>query len=373
MPPKRTKPHTVGSASFDPDKFFDEWTSERAPQGNNLQTAVIDAFNLKSTDDYVYHAIASVTLPQVQSAINHGASNGMHAWYLYDDAKKRDAPPSADIKAYTDIFLSTTVITKALTAFAANAKKESTRAEVAKHLQSNLHLPPTSSKLALPSKLKVPHKNPYLDYWIWSCQCLEWTGPTPGTAMIQQSHHILPVLYHHFGCVCPTYDALSLVQQVCRGSNKNDASKSIVEVGSGNGYWAYLLRRIGLTVHAVDNEASLWRTTWIGDTIIADGISFLHSPPGPYKELGKGANNAVLLLVYPQVTADFTGKVIRAYEGDTIIVAGTQNTNGFTAFKGETIAEWMARERPEYERIWQIPLPSFAGKDEAFFIFKRVV
>ena len=190
--------------------------------------------------------------------------------------------------------------------------------------------------------------------------------------MIKQSHHILPVLYHHFGCVCPTYDALSLIQQLCQSKDKKTSPAiPVVEIGSGNGYWAYLLRRMGITVHAVDNAASAWRTTWIGDTIITDGISFLQNPPGPYKELGKGAKNAILLLVYPQVGADFTGKVVRAYEGDTMVVAGTQNTNGFTAFEGETIAQWMERERPEYEKVCQIPLPSFAGKDEAFFIFQK--
>jgi len=57
--------------------------------------------------------------------------------------------------------------------------------------------------------------------------------------------------------------------------------------------------------------------------------------------------------------------------GDTIIVAGTQNANGFTAFAKETIAEWMAREMPDFEKILQIPLPSFAGKDEALFAFRK--
>lgn len=58
-------------------------------------------------------------------------------------------------------------------------------------------------------------------------------------------------------------------------------------------------------------------------------------------------------------------------EGDTIICAGTQNANGFTAFEKETIAEWMAREMPDFEKVCQIPLPSFAGKDEALFVFDR--
>lgn len=60
-----------------------------------------------------------------------------------------------------------------------------------------------------------------------------------------------------------------------------------------------------------------------------------------------------------------------ATEGDTIICAGTQNSNGYTAFAKETIADWIAREMPTFEKVCQIPLPSFAAKDEALFAFQR--
>jgi len=146
-----------------------------------------------------------------------------------------------------------------------------------------------------------------------------------------------------------------------------------------------MLRRMGdekkpVNVVPVDSGLSEWRTMWIGDTIMADGIKYLQQH--------QDGRDQVLLLVYPQVGADFTGKVLRAYskckpwcviahetdgitEGDIIIVAGTQNTNGFTAFARETIAQWMAREMSAFEKVLQIPLPSFAGKDEALFVFQK--
>ncbi len=31
----------------------------------------------------------------------------------------------------------------------------------------------------------------------------------------------------------------------------------------------------------------------------------------------------------------------------------------------------MAREMPGWKRVLQIPLPSFAGKDEALFVFEK--
>lgn len=124
-----------------------------------------------------------------------------------------------------------------------------------------------------------------------------------------------------------------------------------------------MLRRLGLRVEAVDNGASEWRTMWIGDTIYEDGVQYLQK-----NDKGRAA---VLLLVYPQVGHDFTGKVLRAYEGTTVVVAGTQNRNGYTAFAGETIADWMAREKSAYQKKIQVALPSFAGKDEALFVFEK--
>lgn len=160
----------------------------------------------------------------------------------------------------------------------------------------------------------------------------------------------------------------------------------MIDLGSGNGYWSYMLRRFDakkpLEVVPIDNGISEWRTVWVGNTVVSDGVQWLGK--------NTGGKDMLLLLVYPQVGADFTGKVLRAYsksgldwsllrlrltcssiEGDTIVVAGTQNANGFTAFAKETIADWMAREMPDFEKVFQIPLPSFAGKDEALFAFQK--
>jgi hypothetical protein len=80
-PPARARPHTVGSSSFDPDAFFEQWDEAVVPHDNDLKKCILRSFKLKQDDDYEYHAIATVTLNQVQSAINAGGRNGMHAWY----------------------------------------------------------------------------------------------------------------------------------------------------------------------------------------------------------------------------------------------------------------------------------------------------
>ena len=161
---------------------------------------------------------------------------------------------------------------------------------------------------------------------------------------------------HHFGCVVPSFESLEIIKQ--------KAGKcSLVEIGSGNGYWAYMLRWLGVSVQAVDNLQSEYRTLWISDTVIKDGERFLKDE--------KGCKDTVLLLVYPIVSSGFTSRIIENYKGDTICIAGTQNHNGYTAFKDRTIDDYIATDQTDFQKTAQIPLPSFAGKDEALFVFER--
>ena len=201
---------------------------------------------------------------------------------------------------------------------------------------------------------------------------------------------------HHFGCVVPSYEACELISQVAflddaPAMNKNDTMqkqkpepkkkpRTILDIGSGNGYWTYILRRHHKTrpphpapepleVIAVDSGRSRYRTQWIPDTRQADGAAFIQSRGG-------GAQDDILLLVYPITGQNFTERVIRAYRGEWVIVVGTQCRNGYTAFKDCLIDEWMSTETDAegkgWEKVAQVPMPSFPGKDEAMFIFRRV-
>lgn len=128
-------------------------------------------------------------------------------------------------------------------------------------------------------------------------------GPEANTIKIHMSHPTLPVLYHHFGCVCPSFESLEIIRLIAKG-------RPIVDVGSGNGYWTYMLRRMkdgrkNLEVVPIDNGISEWRTMWVGDTVEVDGVKWL-------QQYADGKNH-VLLLVYPQVGLEFTSKTIKAY------------------------------------------------------------
>ena len=167
---------------------------------------------------------------------------------------------------------------------------------------------------------------------------------------------------HHFGCVVPSYESLEVVKYfTTAGGGERKKREGVIEIGSGNGYWAYMLRRQGVNIRAVDNAQSEYRTLWISDTIFKDGEKFL-------REEG-GGRNAVLLVVYPIVGEGFMRKVLEAYKGDIICVAGTQNANGYTGFRDRRVDEVLEEEG--WKKVVQVALPSFAGKDEAMFVFER--
>ena len=88
MSPVQRTARTIGAANWDPDAFFEAWEKLKPlPKDGDLRTSIISAFDLSTRDSYVYHAVASVKLSQVQEAINNGDANGLHAWYLDDEGK----------------------------------------------------------------------------------------------------------------------------------------------------------------------------------------------------------------------------------------------------------------------------------------------
>lgn len=360
---------TSGSKAFRPDDLFEDRALLDEARShllrNDLRSAIITAFKLPKSDEYVYHATASVTLSQAQSAINAGPSHGLHDWYLDRESKPIGHPSPADISAYISLFDPSKAAANSLKGFVANAKKDSLRAAVAEHLQLKRYVHPS---IPNPPKLKTAHSNPYIDFLSYTNTTLESCGPTANSNLIKASHHVLPVLMHHFSCVCPTYEALALISHFAKPKSKGDPSKTILDVGSGNGYWTVLLRRAPFnnTVLPIDNLQSKWRTTWVSDTLVTDAVQFLKKRPAETQKTD------VLLMVYPITANEFTASVIREFKGDAVCVVGTMNGNGYTGFKGEGVDEWFERERGgDWECVVKVPVMSFPGMDDGLFIFRR--
>ncbi|GAB1311712.1 hypothetical protein MFIFM68171_01922 [Madurella fahalii] len=356
----------------------------------------------------------------------YGGGENRLRWYQCPEGEKPLPPTPSDIAAYASIFHPTTSTASTLKSFLSNARKSSLRQRVASYLAAKRFFLPshplTPVLSSIPRCKQPPVLNPALDFWEWACQLLAWCGPLregegddddgrgmqdgaeekwndrskrehghdderqattkqkqrTGWRLQSSGHYLLPVMMHHFGCVVPTHESLTIIKTLAQGEGgkkglNGKQQKKVVDVGSGNGYWSMMLREYGVQVDAVDNLMSEWRTTWIPDTLVQTGTGYLASHPNH--------SDLILMLVYPVVGGKLTGTVegsftrdlVAAYKGDTLVVVGTQNHNGYTSFSDMTMDEYMERDHSgEWAKIVQIAMPSFAGKDEAMFVFQRV-
>jgi hypothetical protein len=89
MPQIPRSARTEGSSTFDPDQFFQAWSKGdiAAPSDNDFRTSILKAFGLPVRDNYVYRAVAAVSLEQAQIHVAAGGQNGLHGWYKASDGQ----------------------------------------------------------------------------------------------------------------------------------------------------------------------------------------------------------------------------------------------------------------------------------------------
>jgi hypothetical protein len=121
----------------------------------------------------------------------------------------------------------------------------------------------------------------------------------------------------------------------------------ILEIGSGSGYWAHLLRSdMGTDVVCVDNlhdfkgdfTTSAVPLKWINDTVIMDGALYLQQ--------NGGCPQRTLFFCWPR---EFLSEAVAAYRGQTIIVVGEQSGCTSTMEDCDYADEW------ELEVVLEIP------------------
>jgi hypothetical protein len=81
--------HCVDSPKFKPNDLVEEperlAKANELLQKNDLYNASRVIFDLPEVDRYVYHAMVSVKLAQVQHIVELGDDEGLHDWYHNDD------------------------------------------------------------------------------------------------------------------------------------------------------------------------------------------------------------------------------------------------------------------------------------------------
>lgn len=124
----------------------------------------------------------------------------------------------------------------------------------------------------------------------------------------------------------------------------------VLEIGSGTGFWAYLLKTKKVDILAVDNW--IWDPCWYPETIIQDGYTFLLN--------NVGCADRSLMLCWPTCSLD----VLEAYKGHTLILMPNPDPVFRSCFNT------MERCR-EWRLIHKIDLPFWPGNNDVCLIYQR--
>jgi hypothetical protein len=185
----------------------------------------------------------------------------------------------------------------------------------------------------------------------------------------------------------PSPDVLDYMTDVLNG-------RPVVELGAGNGYWAWMLSQYGIDVNAYDiapiGHADSWFSRKKKDQLLDETDWKDDHPPREFHPVKKGSievlrkrvnANRVLFLCWPPYSSDFAYQAVKEFQGDTVIYIG-EPAGGCTAdwkFFGlmEGIDDrWGDDDEPipgqEWERIGHVPLVQWSGIHDALYVYRRI-
>ncbi len=139
--------------------------------------------------------------------------------------------------------------------------------------------------------------------------------------------------------------------------------RKIVDIGAGNGYWAWLFTQAGASVVAVDNlsdrdnTSAAWREEYTDEEFtLAPKIAFHDIVVLDYKEYlrnNDGCRDSVLLACWPR------SLVLDDFKGDTVIFVG--EIDGCTA--------WI--DSDEWREVERFAIPCWAIVRDLVVVYKR--
>lgn len=139
----------------------------------------------------------------------------------------------------------------------------------------------------------------------------------------------------------------------------------IVEMGAGNGYWAYCMRNKGIDVVAYD--------AIVGERFVTldDSITTLGAGPGWTEVLTGGPEDLLghsdrtLFLCWPSHDHPMATFSLEHYKGNTLIYIG-ESRGGCT---GDDAFHWMLEN--EWEEMQKIRIPTWPHINDAMVIYRR--
>ena len=166
-----------------------------------------------------------------------------------------------------------------------------------------------------------------------------------------------------YGWAVPTPAAIGLICDFV-------GDRQMLEIGAGNGLWAYLLSACGLSVTATDNYS--WAAPPPG--VKAKLPSGFPVEPGrffPVQQLdaveavAEHTDHQALLLCWPPYGKPMAFSGLMAFQGDRLVYVGDKGCTGDASFHHELEQHWHQHNL--------VQIPTWPGIHDAVYLYKRKV
>jgi hypothetical protein len=185
--------------------------------------------------------------------------------------------------------------------------------------------------------------NPYLDFFNALPPWCRASAASPVSAAELYAPDWLALkaaIAGHFAWAVPTEAAIDCIRR---------HADAVIEIGAGNGYWAWLLREAGVDVAAFDAAppAFTWTRVEVGD-----------------ERQAAAAEGRALLLCWPPWAAPMAAAALAAFRGDVVIYIG--EWMGGSAEPG-----FFAALAAGFEAIDAVDIPRWHARSDRLTVFRR--
>lgn len=205
--------------------------------------------------------------------------------------------------------------------------------------------------------------NPYLDLWLADnvdrarrAAALIGALQSRDRTRLQRCKSERVAYTHKYGYAVPTVEALVTVKQ----------HAPLLEIGAGNGYWAWMLRQAQTDIVAYDLNPP---------TAVSDANRFHERVPCWTEVLGGDETvvdrwpDRTLFLCWPPANDPMAFRSLERYRGDTFIFVGEEPLNDRVNVTGN--ADFVRLLRDSWQVVQIVPLPNWELCWDRLYVFRR--
>jgi len=193
----------------------------------------------------------------------------------------------------------------------------------------------------------------------------DWINPSEETEEYRKTHdlylkNIMGDYYRrkqfieNYGWSVPTKEAIEKLKSFIGG-------EQVLEVGSGLGLWAKLMRDIGINIIATEMEPDSSKNNYIGERVPHTEIERING----MEAISKYGNSGVLFISWPPYDNPLANDIVKSFKGNKIIFVG-EGSGGCTGDDS-----FFCTIQNQWQEAGSVQIPRWTGIYDKIVLFVR--